>query len=91
MALARSLAGAGRTTLLLTTADVPADGDLHVLQLPHVPAAVRVVLEVVVMQVLAAALAAERGLEIESFVFANDDTTQGGVDAADFLIAPRSL
>ncbi len=91
VALARSLAGAGHTTLLLTTADVPAEGDLHVLQLPHVPAAVRVVLEVVVMQMLAATLAVERGLEIESFVFANDDTKQGGVDAADFLIAPRPL
>lgn len=92
VALARSLAGAGHATLLLTAStDVQAERELHVLHLPHVPAPVRVVLEVVVLQMLAAALAAGRGLEIESFVFANDDTKQGGVDAADFLIAPQKL
>ncbi|MER5886627.1 SIS domain-containing protein [Streptomyces sp. NPDC001941] len=85
--LARSLAGAGHQTLLVTTGEVAPGEDLAVVRLPACAPAVRVVLETVVVQELVAALSDERGIPIESFVFANDDTKEGGVDPADFLIA----
>lgn len=90
--LARSLAAAGHLTLLLTTAEVaPSDSSdssdsLSVIRLPAVPDAVRVVLEAVVLQELVAQLSAERGVPIESFVFANEDTKQGGLDLSDFQV-----
>ncbi|NUT18584.1 MAG: SIS domain-containing protein [Hamadaea sp.] len=82
--LARTLAGAGHRTVLVTTADVDSDGMLSVVRLPDVDPAVRVVLETVVAQNLAATLAEERGIKPESFVFANHDTKLGGVDPVDF-------
>ncbi|MEU8764428.1 SIS domain-containing protein [Streptomyces sp. NPDC048659] len=85
--LARSLAGAGHLTLLVTTADVAPAPNLFTVRLPQCPDAVRVVLETVVLQELVAVLADERGVPIESFVFANDDTKQGGLDMADFEVA----
>ncbi|MER5728232.1 SIS domain-containing protein [Streptomyces sp. NPDC002138] len=88
--LARSLSGAGHLTLLLTTADVEAAGQLAVVRLPRCADAVRVVLETVVLQELVAQLSAERGVPIESFVFANDDTKEGGLDMADFEVAAFS-
>nr|WSW42109.1 SIS domain-containing protein [Streptomyces sp. NBC_01001] len=72
--LARSLADSGHLTLLLTTARVEPADSLSVIRLPEVPDAVRVVLETVVLQELVARLSAERGVPIESFVFAHDDT-----------------
>ncbi|MFF4099416.1 SIS domain-containing protein [Streptomyces sp. NPDC001903] len=86
--LARSLAAAGHLTLLLTTAAavVPSQS-LSVIRLPEVPDAVRAVLEAVVLQELVAQLSAERGVPIESFVFANDDTKQGGLGRAGFQVA----
>ncbi|MFD7836427.1 SIS domain-containing protein [Streptomyces sp. NPDC059761] len=87
--LARSLAAAGHLTLLLTTAEAdpaePSDS-LSVIRLPAVPDAVRVVLEAVVLQELVAQLSAARGVPIESFVFANEDTKQGGLDLSDFQV-----
>lgn len=85
--LARSLAGAGHLTLLITAADVEPADSLAVVRLPQVAAAVRVVLETVVLQELVAQLSAERDVPIESFVFANDDTKQGGLDMSDFEVA----
>ncbi|WP_327302667.1 hypothetical protein OG730_03080 [Streptomyces sp. NBC_01298] len=85
--LARSLAGAGHLTLLLTTAEVEPADSLSVIRLPEVADAVRVVLETVVLQELVAQLSAERDVPIESFVFANDDTKQGGLDMSDFEVA----
>ncbi|MEV6580760.1 hypothetical protein AB0M92_21630 [Streptomyces sp. NPDC051582] len=85
--LARSLAAAGHLTLLLTTAPARPSDSLFVIRLPAVPDAVRAVLEAVVLQELVAQLSAERGVPIESFVFANDDTKQGGLDMADFQVA----
>ncbi|MEV7417655.1 hypothetical protein [Streptomyces sp. NPDC089919] len=92
--LAGSLAAAGHCTLLVTTAETgPAElPDLHVVRLPACAGAVRTVLEAVVLQELVAQLSDERGVPIESFVFANDDTKEGGVDPADFAIAsPAAL
>lgn len=85
--LARSLAGAGHLTLLMTTAEVEQADSLSVVRLPEVADAVRVVLETVVLQELVAQLSAERDVPIESFVFANDDTKQGGLDMSDFEVA----
>ncbi|MFF3209346.1 SIS domain-containing protein [Streptomyces sp. NPDC002886] len=85
--LARSLAGAGHLTLLMTTAEVEPADSLSVIRLPEVADAVRVVLETVVLQELVAQLSAERDVPIESFVFANDDTKQGGLDMSDFEVA----
>ncbi|MFD5142177.1 SIS domain-containing protein [Streptomyces sp. NPDC058401] len=85
--LARSLAGAGHLTLLMTTAEVEPADSLSVVRLPAVADAVRVVLETVVLQELVAQLSAERNVPIESFVFANDDTKQGGLDMSDFEVA----
>ncbi|MFJ3903881.1 SIS domain-containing protein [Streptomyces sp. NPDC090025] len=89
--LAHSLAGAGHTTLLVTTRTVPPEGDLHVVRLPVTAPAPRVVLETVVVQELVQALSLERGVPIESFVFANDDTKEGGVDPGDFAVASPVL
>ncbi|MEV6953070.1 hypothetical protein [Streptomyces sp. NPDC051183] len=88
--LARSLAGAGHLTLLMTTAEVDQADSLSVVRLPRVADAVRVVLETVVLQELVAQLSDERGVPIESFVFANGDTKQGGLDMSDFEVAAYS-
>lgn len=85
--LARSLSGAGHLTLLVTTQAVRPGADLGVVRLPPAAPSARVVLETVVAQELSAALADERGIAIESFVFANDDTKEGGVNPEDFAIA----
>ncbi len=84
--LAQSLAAAGHLTLLVTTGLVEPGEGLGVVRLPEVAPAVRVVLETVVIQELVVALSEERGVPIESFVFANSDTKEGGVDLADFLL-----
>ncbi|MFC8449005.1 SIS domain-containing protein [Kitasatospora sp. NPDC057223] len=88
---ARTLAGAGHPTLLVTTRAVEPAPALSVVRLPASPPGPRVVLETVVIQELAAALAQQRGVPIESFVFANDDTKQGGVDPGDFAISSPTL
>ncbi|MFE5541601.1 SIS domain-containing protein [Streptomyces sp. NPDC056492] len=85
--LARSLAAAGHLTLLLTTAPARPSDSLFVIRLPEVADAVRAVLEAVVLQELVAQLSAERGVPIESFVFAQADTKQGGLDAAGVQVA----
>ena len=85
--LAHSLSRAGHQTLLVTGQPVPSADSLAVVRLPETVPAARVVLETVVLQELVSALSEERGVPIESFVFANDDTKLGGVDPADFAIA----
>lgn len=89
--LARSLSGAGHLTLLVTTEDVAPTADLAVVRLPGTAAGPRVVLETVVGQELVRALSVERDVPIESFVFANDDTKEGGVDPGDFAIGSPEL
>jgi glucosamine--fructose-6-phosphate aminotransferase (isomerizing) len=82
VSMARTLAAAGHLTLLATTAAVDPQPNLSVVRLPESDDPVRVVLETVVAQELAAALAASRGVTAEEFVFANDDTKKGAVDSA---------
>ncbi|MDX6347998.1 MAG: hypothetical protein QOF84_2788 [Streptomyces sp.] len=73
--LARTLAEAGHLTLAVTSAALSGGKRLYVARVPEdVPLPVRTVLETVVLQRLAAALAATRGVEIEDFVFHNADT-----------------
>ncbi|MDX6363721.1 MAG: hypothetical protein QOC85_2731 [Streptomyces sp.] len=91
ISLARSLSGAGHLTLLVTTCDVAAGEHLAVVRLPGTAPAARVVLETVVVQELVATLSGERNIPIESFVFANDDTKEGGVDPSDFALASPDL
>ncbi|MFI5979655.1 SIS domain-containing protein [Streptomyces sp. NPDC051555] len=88
--LARSLSDAGHLTLLITTAEIEAADHLAVVRLPRCADAVRVVLETVVLQELVAQLSDERGVPIESFVFANDDTKEGGLDMSDFEVAAHT-
>lgn len=87
--LARTLADAGHLTLLVTTEEAGAPDDvyptplaggaLHVLTVPQVALPVRVLLETIVLQQLAGALADVREVEIEDFVFEHDDTKIGGM------------
>jgi fructoselysine-6-P-deglycase FrlB-like protein len=73
--LARALADAGHHTLAVTAAPLVPGERLYVARVPgDVPLAVRTVLETAVLQRLAGSLADSRGVEIEEFVFRNDDT-----------------
>ncbi|MDR2895567.1 MAG: hypothetical protein LBV30_02790 [Propionibacteriaceae bacterium] len=83
--LANALAGAGHPTLLLTSIARASRGRLTVLTLPETTAPVRVVLETLVMQRLAAAFAQQRGIDIEEFVFANPDTKTSDALASERL------
>ncbi|MEU0950551.1 SIS domain-containing protein [Streptomyces canus] len=84
--LAHTLADAGHLTLLITSRPVVPRAQLAVVQLPEVPAAVRVVLESVVAQEVAAGVADAKDLPIESFVFANNDIKDGGFSPDDFAL-----
>ncbi|MGW5362525.1 SIS domain-containing protein [Actinopolymorpha pittospori] len=73
--LARTLARAGHLTLCITTTAVQPDDHLHVARISEdLPVPVRTVLQTAVLQRLAGALAAVRGVDIEEFVFDNTDT-----------------
>lgn len=71
----------------MTTARVEASENLAVVRLPDSSPGARVVLETVVAQELVAALSDERNVPIESIVFINDDTKEGGIVLADFVRA----
>jgi fructoselysine-6-P-deglycase FrlB-like protein len=73
VALAHTLAGAGHRVVLVSAADVPEQRGIRAVKLPAVPPNQRAVLEALVMQVLAAAVAGVRGLDVEEFVFHNND------------------
>ncbi|MFD5073645.1 SIS domain-containing protein [Streptomyces sp. NPDC058371] len=73
--LARTLAEAGHPTLALTGAPLTGAGLLHVAPIPgHLSPPVRTVLQTIVVQRLAGALAQARGVDIEDFVFHHADT-----------------
>lgn len=74
LALASTLAGARHHVLLVTAVDVAATTYLHPLRVERRPAAQRAVLEAVILQLLAARAADARGIDVEEFVFHNDDT-----------------
>jgi fructoselysine-6-P-deglycase FrlB-like protein len=72
--VAVTLAEAGHQAILVTTEDVPSRRNLATVRLPERPVAQRAILEVLVLQILVAAVAERRALDIEEFVFHHSDT-----------------
>jgi glucosamine--fructose-6-phosphate aminotransferase (isomerizing) len=72
--VAATLAAAGHQVILVTSEDAVSGPRLDVVRLPDRPPAQRVILEALAMQILVAAVAEERSVEIEEFVFHNPDT-----------------
>jgi fructoselysine-6-P-deglycase FrlB-like protein len=72
--VAATLAEAGHQAILVTSQDVASGRNLATVRLPARPPAQRVILEALVMQILVAAVAEQRAIEIEEFVFHNSDT-----------------
>ena len=71
--LASTLAEAGNHVILVTAESVASSPTLHPVRVPRRPAAQRAVLEALVLQLLASAVAEGRGVDIEEFVFHNSD------------------
>ncbi|GAA1935643.1 hypothetical protein GCM10009775_29390 [Microbacterium aoyamense] len=74
LSLAATLLDAGHRVVLVTSEVVAHRPNLHVLRVPERPAAQRAIIEAGVLQGLAEGVARRRGIEIEEFVFHNDDT-----------------
>ena len=72
--VAATLAAAGHQVILVTTQDATPARNLAVVRLPGRPPAQRVIIEALAMQILVAAVAEDRSVEIEEFVFHNADT-----------------
>ena len=72
--VAATLAAAGHPVILVTAEPVEPRGNLAVVQIPRHAPAQRVILEALVMQILVAAAAAERAVDIDEFVFHHSDT-----------------
>jgi glucosamine--fructose-6-phosphate aminotransferase (isomerizing) len=72
--VARTLSEAGHRVVLITTDDVESREHLEVVRLPDSSTNARAVLEALFLQGLVARVADSRGVEIEEFVFHNDDT-----------------
>jgi fructoselysine-6-P-deglycase FrlB-like protein len=72
--VADTLAAAGHQVILITTEDIAARPGLATVRLPRRPPAQRAILEVGVIQILVAAVADLRAINIEDFVFDNADT-----------------
>ena len=72
--VARTLSEAGHRVVLVTTDDVESASDLEVVRLPHTSSNAKAVLEALFLQGIVAEVAQARGVEIEEFVFHNDDT-----------------
>jgi glucosamine--fructose-6-phosphate aminotransferase (isomerizing) len=72
--VAATLAAAGHPVILVTAEPVESCRNLAVVQIPRRPPGERVILEALVMQILAAAAAAERAVDIDEFVFHHSDT-----------------
>ena len=72
--VAATLAAAGHPVILVTAELVEPGRNLAVVQIPRRPPAQRAILEALVMQILVAAAAAERAVEIDEFVFHHSDT-----------------
>jgi glucosamine--fructose-6-phosphate aminotransferase (isomerizing) len=74
-AVAETLAEAGHRAIVVTSdPEVDAGSLVAVVRLPGVPEAQQAILEVLAMQILVAAVAERRGVDIEDFVFHNSDT-----------------
>jgi fructoselysine-6-P-deglycase FrlB-like protein len=73
-AVAVMLAEAGHQVILVTVEDVGPRRHLATIRLPRRPPAQRAILEALLMQLLVAAVAEQRAVEIEEFVFHHPDT-----------------
>lgn len=80
-AMSHMLTGAGHRVVLVTTRDVEPNDLRAVLRIPDLPALRRAVVEAVLMQALVEHVAAGLGVDIEEFVFHNDDTKIGAEEA----------
>jgi glucosamine--fructose-6-phosphate aminotransferase (isomerizing) len=80
--VAETLSAAGHPVVLVTTEPPAARPHLHAVRVPRLPAAQRAVLEVLVVQILVEAVAQERGVDIEEFVFHNSDIKVPGETTA---------
>ncbi|MGX5680711.1 SIS domain-containing protein [Schumannella luteola] len=76
--VARMLADAGHSAILITSLDVPEAERLQVVSLPDVAPNQRAILEALVMQILVGEVATQAGVEIEEFVFFHTDTKVSG-------------
>jgi fructoselysine-6-P-deglycase FrlB-like protein len=76
--LARMLSAAGHRVVLITASAFDARPNVTVISLPESSATQRPALEALIMQSLVERVAALRGIEIEEFVFHNDDTKVAG-------------
>jgi fructoselysine-6-P-deglycase FrlB-like protein len=73
--VAGTLAEAGHRALMVTSdSRLSAGPSVAVVRLPRAPEAQQAILEVLTMQILVAAVAGRRGVNIEDFVFHNSDT-----------------
>lgn len=72
--LARVLSDSGHAVVLITAVQFADRENVTVIALPHTSTTQRAALEALVMQALVQRVAALRGVEIEEFVFHNDDT-----------------
>jgi fructoselysine-6-P-deglycase FrlB-like protein len=72
--VARTLSDAGHRVVLVTTDDVDGAEHLETVRLPRSSSTARAVLEALFLQGLVARVADARGVDIEEFVFHNDDT-----------------
>jgi glucosamine--fructose-6-phosphate aminotransferase (isomerizing) len=71
--IAQTLSAAGHRVVLVTTDDIDNGDHLEIVHLPESSASARAVLEALFLQGLVARVAESRGVEIEEFVFHNDD------------------
>jgi fructoselysine-6-P-deglycase FrlB-like protein len=72
--MARMLAVSGHRCVLVTSEDLPGHAGVEVVRVPGSTSTQRAILEIAVTQELVQAVAAARGIEIEEFVFHNEDT-----------------
>ena len=73
--VAGTLAAAGHRAIMVTSDQgLEAGAAVAMVRLPHVLEAQQAILEVLTMQILVAAVAARRAVDIEDFVFHNSDT-----------------
>jgi fructoselysine-6-P-deglycase FrlB-like protein len=72
--MARMLAVSGHRCVLVTSDDLPGHPGVEVVRIPTSTSTQRAILEIAVSQELVQSVAAARGIEIEEFVFHNEDT-----------------
>jgi len=73
LVMADTLACAGHSTILVSSDTVDSDLLVHHVRIPALPPAQRAIVEAVVMQILVETVAEVRGVDIEEFVFHNND------------------